>query len=129
MFRQIAPHFLILKESEVPESDNVVKAPLDLPKIEDNSEIKSPTSRSTPRIHDMAKENHKEADKENERQIDNEAFVEEKEIRKKDDLNEDEKEGKTDDEVHSECFHLKPTPLNNINTENMLIIILNVVTT
>ena len=42
----------------------------------------------------MAKENHKEADKENERQIDNEVFVEEKEIRKKDDLNEDKKEGK-----------------------------------
>ena len=86
-----------------------------MPKIEDSSEIKSPTSRSTPRIHDMAKENHKEADKENERQIDNEVFVEEKEIRKKDYLNEDKKEGKANDEVHMECFHLDPIHLFTIN--------------
>ena len=86
-----------------------------MPKIEDSSEIKSPTSRSTPRIHDMAKENHKEADKENERQIDNEVFVEEKEIRKKDYLNEDKKEGKANDEVHMECFYLDPIHLFTIN--------------
>ena len=125
------PHFLIFKESEVPESDNVVKEPLDMPKIEDSSEIKSPTSRSTPRIHDMAKENHKEADKENERQKDNEVFVEEKEIRKKDDLNQDKKESKTNEEVHTECFYLKRALLNDINlvsSENMIIMI-NILTT
>ncbi len=113
---------LIFKECELPESDDLVKKqqPSDVSNKDENSDVKT-TSRNTPRIHDVAKENLKEDDKENKRHEQDDVFLEEKEVRKKKEADEkiEDKETKEekDDEVHLEHCCLIPCACCSVSDE------------